>query len=291
MPILFNSLLIEAGLDPTKVRLIRHQDNRADKNRTPYRLWRDAPNDFMLYQSRQGLNNAEELKRASYWAVFVVTPSRDTLFIGLYKVGEPSPGEIGLPNVSILGAPEGKPYMVFPLEKSGHLAEFDSRLVIEWGKGFLKWAQRADTQNKVVLEIRREFKEEDWPGYLHFLKPLSEIDDLPALWISQLKSVKGVYALVCPRTKEHYVGSATGTEGFYGRWLQHLKTGGDAVGFKSREASDYQVSILEIAGSGLTDQEILQLEQLWMRKLQSRTMGINGNPPNLARMPMVQSEP
>jgi hypothetical protein len=61
MPIKFNSLLIEAGLDPTKVRLIRHQDNRADKNRTPYRLWRDAPDDFMLYQSRQGLNNAEEL--------------------------------------------------------------------------------------------------------------------------------------------------------------------------------------------------------------------------------------
>jgi hypothetical protein len=210
MPILFNSLLTVAGLDPATVRLLRHQDNRADKNRTPYRLWRDSPkDDFMLYQSRQGLNNAEELKRASYWAVFVVTPSRDTLFVGLYKVGEPSPGEIGAPNVSILGAPEGKAYMVFPLEKSTLLSEFDSKLVIEWGKGFLKWAQRADTQNKVVLEMRREFKEEDWPGFLHFLKPLSEIGNFPHLWEEHLKSVKGVYLLTCPRTKEHYVGSAS----------------------------------------------------------------------------------
>jgi hypothetical protein len=85
----------------------------------------------------------------------------------------------------------------------------------------------------------------------------------------------GIYLLTCPRTKEHYVGSATGSEGFHGRWLQHLSVGGDAVGFKSRKASDYQVSILEIAGSGASERDILQAEQLWISKLQSSAMGIN----------------
>ena len=47
------------------------------------------------------------------------------------------------------------------------------------------------------------------------------------------------------------------------------------MGFKSREAGDYQVSIFEIAGSGASDRDILQAEQLWINKLQSSAMGLN----------------
>jgi hypothetical protein len=35
------------------------------------------------------------------------------------------------------------------------------------------------------------------------------------------------------------------------------------------------VSILEVAGSALTAPEILQMEQRWIRKLQSDEMGLN----------------
>jgi hypothetical protein len=254
---------------------LRHQDSRADKDRTPYLLWREFPDDdFMTYQSRQSLKK-EELGRASYWAVFVVTPSDETLFVGLYKVGKPSPGVIGAPIISIRGAHEDKPYMVFPLQKSDLLTEFDGKLVIDWGKGFLKWVQRADKQDKRVLELRSAFKEEDWPGYLKFIAPLSAIANLPSHWRDRLREAKGIYLLTCPRTTEHYVGSATGSDGFFGRWVTHLSVGGDAIGFKSREASEYQISILEIAGSGVSDRDILQGEQLWINKLQSNAMGLN----------------
>ncbi len=283
MPITFNTLLKTAGntlpktagLDPATVRLLRHKDSSADKDRTPYLLWRDFPDDFMTYQSRQSLKNAEELGRASYWAVFVVTPSDETLFVGLYKVGKPSARVIGAPNISIRGVHEEKPYMVFPLQKSDLLAEFEGKLVIDWGRGFLKWVQRADKQDKRVLELRSVLKEEDWPGYLKFIVPLSAIENLPLHWRERLREARGIYLLTCPRTTEHYVGSATGSEGFFGRWRTHLSVGGDAIGFKSREASDYQVSILEIAGSGVSDQDILQGEQLWINKLQSNAMGLN----------------
>lgn len=278
MPITFNLLLKTAGLDPAAVRLLRHQDSRADTDRTPYRLWRDSGDDFVTYQSRQSPNNAKELGRAGYWAVFVVTPGKETLFVGLYKAGMPSPGEIGKPSVSIRDAVENKPYMVFPLQKSDLLAEFDGKLVIDWGKGFLKWVQRAEAQNKTILELRARFKEEDWPGYLKLIKPLSDVASLPRLWIERLTEAKGIYLLTCPRTKEQYVGSATGSIGFYGRWLQQLSAGGDAIRLQSRQASDYQVSILEVSGSGASDNDIRHAEELWIKKLQSRAMGLNGNP-------------
>jgi len=151
MPTTFNSLLASAGLDPATVRVLRHQDRRSDKDRTPYRLWRDAPEDFETYQSRQTLKNARILEGASYWAVFVVTPDNQTLFVGLYKAGKPKPGKMGVPNVAVRGAVEDEPYMVFPLEKSDLLADFDSKLIIDWGKGFLAWIQHADRKNKDVL--------------------------------------------------------------------------------------------------------------------------------------------
>lgn len=252
MAITFNSFLRDAGIDPSTVRLLRHKDSRSDPDRTPYRLWRDFPQDFVTYQARQSFRN-ERLLRATRWAAFVVTPSNETLFVGLYKVGPSVPGDPNAPSVHIRGAIEaqGGGYVVFKLEKSSELEELDGRLVIEWGKGFLSWAQRADKREKRIIELRREFKEEDWPGYLQFVKPLSEVASLPNNWKERLREAKGIYLLTCPRTKEQYIGKASGSDGFLDRWQTHALFGGDAVRLKSREPSDYQVSILEAPVAGL----------------------------------------
>jgi hypothetical protein len=53
MPVMFNTLLRGAGLSLGDVCLLRHQDNRADRGRTPYKLWRDDRPAFELYQSHQ----------------------------------------------------------------------------------------------------------------------------------------------------------------------------------------------------------------------------------------------
>jgi len=90
--------------------------------------------------------------------------------------------------------------------------------------------------------------------------------------------VKGVYLLTGPRTKEQYVGLATGEFGFWGRWQQYLTTGhGGIVEFRIRDSSDYQVSILELADSTATTNQILQMKTLWKQTLQSRDMGLNRN--------------
>jgi hypothetical protein len=152
------------------------------------------------------------------------------------------------------------------------------KLFIEWGPATRTWVQRADQQNKRVKELRTEFKEPDFPGFLNFVSPLSKLDALPKGWTTALQSSKGVYLLTCPKTKEQYVGSARGAEGFWNRWQFYAQTGhGHNVGLKSRAPSDYQVSILEVAGSASTDNDILAMEQRWKTKLQSQEMGLNRN--------------
>ncbi len=52
---------------------------------------------------------------------------------------------------------------------------------------------------------------------------------------------------------------------------------GGNVALKSREPSDYQVSILEVAGSYANIDDILKMEARWKQKLQSQEMGVNRN--------------
>src|SRR5262244_1235300 len=85
MPIMFNTILREAGLPLTAVRLIRHKDKRAARGRTPYELWRDNRPQFELYQSLQSIPNRKKLT-APYWAVFIVNLNDETMFAGVYAV-------------------------------------------------------------------------------------------------------------------------------------------------------------------------------------------------------------
>jgi hypothetical protein len=140
--------------------------------------------------------------------------------------------------------------------------------------------QKASSPNgdKQVIEINRTFQEEAFPGYTNFISNLASLPSLPAGWLSALKAAQGVYLLTCPRSREQYVGSAYGADGFWGRWQAYVEGGhGGNVGLRSRDTSDYQISILEVAGSAATVEDILAMEGLWKDKLQSREMGLNRN--------------
>lgn len=167
---------------------------------------------------------------------------------------------------------------VYDLQPDEAFADLDGKLYINWGDGARAWVQRADRQNKQISELRTKFEEDPFPGFLNFVEALSKIASLPPSWASVLKSSCGVYVLTCPKTKEQYVGSVTGREGFWQRWQEYCRTGhGGNIALKSRAPSDYQVAILEVAGSSATDEEILKMETLWKIKLQSREMGLNRN--------------
>jgi hypothetical protein len=248
MPIFFNSLIAQNKLSLKDVRLLRHKDTRADKGKTPYELWRDDRTNFDRYQSVQERNRREHLK-AKYWASFVGLPDGRTLFVGLFRVKYKGLSKKDMPKVYTSGVDLAGRHDTYELTPDGRFREFIGKLFILWGPGKRPWIQRPDNQNKVIAELRPGEKEPEFPGFLMFISNLSRIkaETLPKGWKDVLAISRGVYLLTCPKTKEQYVGSAYGQSGFWGRWKQHAKTGyGDAVKLKSREPSDYQISILEV---------------------------------------------
>lgn len=275
MGISLNMILREAGLNLAEVRLLRHKDKRATKGRSPYELWRDNRQQFDLYQSMQSIENRKKLS-ARYWASFVVTPSDETMFVGLYRANYRGLLEQDTPWPHADGVDKAGSCDVYDLQLVDNLSDLIGRLIVDWGPGGRAWIQRADHQNKGIVELRREFKEPEFPGFLNFVEPLSKLEKLPKGWIVALSCTKGIYLLTCPKTKEQYVGSATGGKGFYQRWQGYAQTGhGGDVALKSREPSDYQVSILEVAGTSSTEDDIREMETRWKLKLKSREMGLN----------------
>jgi hypothetical protein len=275
MPIMFNTILLAADFCLADVRLLRHKDKRATKGRTPYELWRDQPQQFDLYQATQGVENRKKLE-ALYWASFVGTPSDETLFVGVYDVKNRRLLEQDTPKPHMAGVDKVGSCDIYDLTLEQRLSDLVGKLLIDWGPGGRAWIQHADRQDKRITELRTEFKEPDFPGFLDFKEPLSRLDKLPKGWIAALKSSKGIYLLTCPKTKEHYVGLAMSEGGFWRRWQEYIETGhGGNVALISRAPSDYQVSILEVAGTASTSEDIRVMEQRWMSKLGSREIGLN----------------
>lgn len=278
MPILFNSVLSQFNVKPSETILLRHQDKRRGTIREPYELWRDDRTAFECYQSVQSIENGPKLKRALTWVAFVATPDGSTVLAGVYNAtykgrlaeSTPQPHRNG---VDLAGTVDA-----YDLRRDERFADLEGKVFVEWGDGTRAWVQRAENQNKVVTELRPEFKEPEFPGFLNFVKPLSHVSELPKTWVETLKHASGVYLLTCPKTKEQYVGSASGEDGFWHRWTEYVQTGhGGNVALKSREYSDYTVSILEVAGSSSNIDDILKMESRWKLKLQSREMGLNRN--------------
>jgi hypothetical protein len=282
MGLWFNGLLEEEGLDLSKVRLLRHQDRQlSTRSLTPYRAWIENRAAFETYQRTQ-LKERQSYFRGCYWASFVGTPDGRTMFVGLYEValvGPIKPGHVD----PLSGRPlEASRYDLYDCRLTTGLRDYAGRLFIHWGEGSAHraWVQRADSKsgNKRIVELQPGFQEPDFPGYAAFARPLSEIEALPATWASALRAARGVYLLTCPQTREQYVGAAYGEDGFLGRWTQYARDGhGGNVRLKSRNPSDYQASILEIASFATSEAEIIEMEARWKSKLQSREMGLNAN--------------
>jgi hypothetical protein len=274
----FNSLLEQCGIAPETVILLRHQDNRKGVTGTVYDLWCNAPEKLLLYQSWQRLDRKKRFSRATHWASFVATPDKRTVFVGMYGAKYKGLLESDSPHPYVAGTQRAGSCDVYDLKEEERFTHLAGMLFVDWGDGERAWVQRAEKQNKPITELHLRSKEPPFPGYLHFLRQLSQIEALPRDWNAKLEEVNGVYLLTCPRTKEHYVGSAWGDGGFLARWKEYVRNGhGGNIRLKSREFSDYQVSILEVAGSAAGIEEILAMESRWKAKLQSRAMGLNAN--------------
>lgn len=276
MALTFNLLLRDAGIDPDDVRLLRHE-TRKHRGRTPYSIWRRDPALLERYQSTQE-RTGRSYFASRYWAAFVVSPNGRTVFVGLYEVHGVMPVPEGwthpLNDAPLDPATED----LYQLTDTGLLREYGGRLVIDWGAAARSWRQIASRQDKPIVELRERTIDPPYPGHAALVLQLSDVEALPLGWRAVLAHTGGVYLLTCPKTREQYVGSATGEEGFLSRWLQYARDGhGGNIALRSRDPENYRISILQVAGSDDDRATVEHLEALWKTKLQSREMGLNRN--------------
>jgi hypothetical protein len=266
-----NAILKHEGIDPKNVRLVRHQDARAATNCTPYDVWRAGDGRLETYQRIQ---KSEKFNVGDHLASFVVTPSGDTLFIGLFHVTGLGTAPQG--TIDPVRGEDRTGAHLYEIQRDERLSEYVGHLVIDWGKGYIQWVQGAELNDKPVLEIRKEVKEEVFPGFTRFCCDIDQIETIPLAWQEVLKHVRGVYLLVCKETGKQYVGSARGEESLWGRFTEYARTGhGGNVELKRLGLKDLQATVLEVVNSDT--QEIEQIEAAWKKKLMSRQFGLNKN--------------
>ena len=154
---MFNTILVEVGLSLADVRLLRHKGQQFD-----------------LYQSTQKIVDRTKLS-ASYWASFLGTPSNETMFAGLYHVKYRGLLEQDTPTPHMDDVNKAGSCDVYDLTLAQSLGDLVGKLFIDWGPAPRVWIQRADQQNKQITELRSEFKEPEFPGFLNFIQLESEL--------------------------------------------------------------------------------------------------------------------
>ena len=141
-----------------------------------------------------------------------------------------------------------------------------------------------------IVEIRREpMSIADFPGYNAVIishQTLRTIvqQQIPS-WHKPLEHIKGVYLITDVSTGMHYVGKASGTVGIWQRWCAYAANGhGGNVELKrmiqnkgAEYANHFQYSILEIADTHASENDILKRESYWMDVLKTRQFGLNGS--------------
>jgi hypothetical protein len=270
----FNTLLRDEGLNPSDVKLVRHQTPSGGGRLTPYQLWHANDSRFELYQSIQG---SAIFSGAKMLASFVATPLNETLFVGLYDIDGMGKAPRGLVD-PISGKDVRKSNSYYHLSLSQKLADYQGRLTVKWGEGYRAWVQLARKQDKTIVEIRRTLGDAPFPGFLNFCSLLSDLKTVPISWREVLSAVSGIYLLTCPKTGKHYVGSASGLGGFWSRWEDYVASGhGGNHRMKEIPKADYQVTLLEVASSSTGVNDLAQMETRWKRKLLSRKFGLNAN--------------
>ena len=139
-----------------------------------------------------------------------------------------------------------------------------------------------------IQEIRQEkMTIQEFPGYNAVVLSHASLKIITgqriASWYGALANIKGVYLITDVTTGKHYVGKASGKSGIWQRWCSYADNGhGGNRELKNvlknkgdRHIRHFQYSIMEIADSHASDEDILARESYWMKALKSREFGMN----------------
>jgi len=276
----FFDLLRSYDLKPEEVRLVRH----GNKEIRVQSLFNEDKEKFTAYTAWQPAN---KYGKAKYLAIFAPARGTTSLFLGLWAVDGVTPNDqLKRQHLAILSRhklPKGwyqkSDYYHLTLTKI--MADLSQRLVIEWGRSTLKWVQ---TKDKSVVEIKPKNSIGEFRSYSEVqltyqdIKKLAKDSDSNSVWVSALSSVNGVYLIRNKHNGKLYVGSAYGKGGILARWHNYFRSGhGGNKRLKELDPGALEFSILEIAPSTMSNDDLIAREQGWKSKLGTRKFGLNEN--------------
>lgn len=275
-------LLTNKGIDLERTKMIRH--NMTNEEIATYY----SKGQIETYQTIQ---RPSRFKNCDTVISFLGTEGTNGIFLGCYKVNGFTPYDTDkLPIGFSINLDADTDCVIFNLEKTDILAEFQNRLVIDWGKGTINWCQNGTTE-KEILEIRPVVSEIEFISYDRVLlsyETLRKIVYNKAAykeWEDKLSAVAGVYLITDTKTGKHYVGSASGMDGgIWGRWSEYARTKHgsnkrlvELITTDPDYCYNFQYSILEVFPIKRDKHEVLEYEQLYKKKLQSIRFGLNDN--------------
>lgn len=273
---------LESG---AKVKLVRHKDNRSEKEVNGelisgnlidwYRL-KDKTK-FLDYQSEQ---SKDVFKGADYIVAFIGEENSTARLIGVFK-------NLGYDEDRKQRLNSDKFY--YKLEIDRRFEELSERVIIDWGKSAISWHQWLDSGEKEVIAIVPGF-DHMFPGYNKVTLSFSQMRDVfinkqyPE-WKKMLSSVNCVYVIDDSKSESLYIGSTYNRDGIWGRWSQYAATGhGGNVELKKLIDKDpkyaekhFKWSILEILPIDVTQDEAVKRHEQRFKEMLPSVCKLNLN--------------
>ena len=270
-------------IDTKKVKMVRHQDNK---------LYFDKLLKSNLLEEYQKYQVKDVFKECDYILVYTAFGKTHSLFYGIYKVN----GSVYSENIEVSQELQDCKHhnnfngFIYDLEEVNFLDDLKDRLVIDWGKSTITWDQWLIKNNKEVISIRPKGYVTDFPGYLDVVLDFSELEEIIKYpeanntWRDKLSSIYAIYLILDTQTGNQYIGSASGSQGLWGRWKDYATNihGGNnsLIDLIEKNGEQYkynfQYSILHILSATKASQ-VEYYENMYKRKLGSKAHGLNQN--------------
>ncbi|MCH5345563.1 MAG: GIY-YIG nuclease family protein [Muribaculaceae bacterium] len=275
------------------IKMVRHADQRVGSKKevekklliggqpvpagisSLYELYIEHRDLFDKYQSEQIKGRFDGVK---YMVVFLGEKGTTARFVGVYEIKGRRPSTISA-NEEVL-----------ELSSVAEFKHLEEKIVIDWGKSTVSWHQYFNQLKDVVRIEDGISKADGTPNFKSYQEVILNHRQLVQVmndkdWERVLKAVNCIYLIVDKSNGKNYVGSTYGAERIYQRWQAYADTGhGDNVELKKLVDADskyhtrnFQWSILETLPSNITQDEAVERENIWKKKMLSREHGYNKN--------------
>ena len=161
-----NDLLIEKGIEPKTVLVLRHRPTEPELRKVLPWLAAEKPDVYNGYQQAHWLKVEKAMTRALYIASFIGHKPRKALFVGVYKVAgwkEVSfknywkiPANIELKSFGMTGLSASRSSTLwFDLDIIDICREWKGKLIVQWPgleRSWWRWSDRNKLDIAAILE-------------------------------------------------------------------------------------------------------------------------------------------